>query len=177
LITDLAVRSAGAMSGRATAESKPLDGLIAVVTAAAGLGIGGSVARRLHADGARVIVSDAHPGRIEKICGELGIQGAALDVADPAALADHLANMQTEHGRIDILVNCAGANVVKPTWELSDSEWMRVLDVNLTAAFRAARIVLPGMITRRSGVILSIASIAAWTRPSTRWLTRPRRPR
>ena len=144
---------------------QPLEGRIAVVTAAAGVGIGGSVARRLHADGARVIVSDVHAGRLDKICAELGIEGSVIDVADPAALTDHLERVEAELGRIDIVVNCAGANVVKPTWELSDAEWLGVFDVNLTAAFRAARAVLPGMIARRSGCILSIASIAAWDPP------------
>jgi NAD(P)-dependent dehydrogenase (short-subunit alcohol dehydrogenase family) len=74
----------------------------------------------------------------------------------------HLANVQERHGRVDILVNCAGANVVKPTWELTDDEWTHVFTVNLFAAFRAARSVLPGMIQRRHGVVVSIASIAAW---------------
>lgn len=150
------------MADRAVKQQKPLDGRVAVVTAAAGVGIGGSVARRLHADGARVVVSDVHAGRLEKICDELGIRGDVVDVADPTALASHLSRVESEHGRVDVLVNCAGANIVKSTWELSDTEWMHVLDVNLTAAFRAARIVVPGMIARRSGTILSIASIAAW---------------
>ncbi len=150
---------------RADGVMGPLDGRIAVVTAAAGVGIGGSVARRLHADGAQVIVSDAHAGRLDRICEELGIQGAVVDVADPGALVDHLDRVAAELGRVDIVVSCAGANVVKPTWELTDAEWLHVFDVNLTAAFRAARAVLPGMIHRGSGCIVSIASIAAWDPP------------
>jgi 3-oxoacyl-[acyl-carrier protein] reductase len=146
-------------------QSKPLEHRVALVTAAAGVGIGGSVARRLHADGARVIVSDVHAGRLDKICSELDIEGAVIDVADPVALADHIGRVEAAHGHIDILVNCAGVNVVKPTWELSDSEWTHTFDVNLHAAFRAVRVALPPMIARNSGAIVSIASIAAWDPP------------
>jgi 3-oxoacyl-[acyl-carrier protein] reductase len=141
---------------------KTQAGRIAVVTAGAGVGIGGSVARRLVKDGATVIVSDAHAGRLAKISEELGVATALVDVADGDALATHLADVETRYERVDLLVNCAGANVVKPTWMLTDADWQHVLDVNLTAAFRAARSVLPGMIDRRSGVIVSIASIAGW---------------
>jgi 3-oxoacyl-[acyl-carrier protein] reductase len=140
----------------------PLAGRIAVVTAAAGMGIGGSIARRLHADGARVVVSDAHAGRLERIRAELGIAGDVVDVTDTDSLPGHLRKVLHEHGRIDILVNCAGANVVKPTWELSDEEWQHVFDVNVTAAFRAARAVMPAMIDCAGGSIINIASIAAW---------------
>jgi 3-oxoacyl-[acyl-carrier protein] reductase len=146
-------------------QSKPLEHRVAVVTAAAGVGIGGSVARRLHADGARVIVSDVHAGRLDKICSDLDIEGAVIDVADPVALADHIGRVEAAHGHIDILVNCAGINVVKPTWELSDTEWTHTFDVNLHATFRAVRVALPPMIARNSGAIVSIASIAAWDPP------------
>ena len=143
----------------------PLKGRVAVVTAAAGMGIGGSIARRLDADGALVVVSDAHAGRLEKICDELGITGDVVDVTDPDALTRHLQSVLSQHERIDIMVNCAGANIVKTTWELSDDEWRRVFDVNLNAAFRAVRTVMPGMIARGSGSIMNIASIAAWDPP------------
>jgi NAD(P)-dependent dehydrogenase (short-subunit alcohol dehydrogenase family) len=142
--------------------SKPLDGRIAVVTAGAGSGIGGTIVRRLLSDGASVHVSDSHAGRLGKIGAELGVATTLLDVADGDALAAYLAGVERDAGRIDILVNCAGANVVKPTWELTDQEWHDVFTVNVDAPFRAARSVLPGMIERGVGSIVSIASIAAW---------------
>jgi 3-oxoacyl-[acyl-carrier protein] reductase len=139
-----------------------LEGRVAVVTAGAGAGIGGSIVRRLHAEGATVCVSDAHSGRLAKIADELAVATSVLDVADGNALTVYLAEVEAAHGRVDILVNCAGANVVKPTWELTDDEWHGVFAVNVDAAFRACRAVLPGMMQRGSGVITSIASIAAW---------------
>jgi len=138
-------------------------GRIVVVTAGAGAGIGGNVVRRFHADGDRVIASDSHPGRLEKLAAELGVETQQLDVRDRAAMAEHLADVEARHGRIDVLVNCAGANLIKPAVELSDDEWETILDINLNAPFRAARAVLPGMIARQRGAIVSIASIAAWT--------------
>lgn len=135
---------------------------VAVVTAGAGAGLGGTIVRRLQADGLRVIASDSHAGRLAKIGAELGIETECVDVSDRKALAAHLAGVESRHGRIDLLVNCAGANIVRPTWELSDEEWDGIVEVNLTAAFQAARAVLPGMIQRASGSIVSIASIAAW---------------
>jgi len=135
---------------------------VAVVTAGAGAGLGGTIVRRLHADGLRVIASDAHAGRLEKLRGELGIETERVDVSDRKALAAHLAGVEKRHGRIDLLVNCAGTNVLRPTWQISDEEWDTIVEVNLNAAFRAARAVLPGMIDRGVGSIISIASIAAW---------------
>jgi 3-oxoacyl-[acyl-carrier protein] reductase len=137
-------------------------GRVAVVTAGAGAGIWGSIVHRLVDDGATVIVSDAHAGRLEKIAAELGVETAQVDVSNGTSLGAHLADVEARHKRIDLLVNCAGANVVKPTWMLTDEEWQHVFDVNITAPFRAARAVLPGMLDRRRGVIVSIASISAW---------------
>ena len=155
-------KSVVALRPQETAMSNSLDGRIAIVTAGAGAGIGGNVVRRLRADGAIVHVSDAHAGRLAKIAAELSVRTTLLDVSDGGALASYLGKVEAEHGRIDLLVNCAGANVVKPTWEISDDEWHSVFAVNVDAPFRAARAVLPGMLARGSGAIVSIASIAAW---------------
>ena len=137
-------------------------GKVAVVTAGAGAGIGGSITRRLHHDGATVVVSDASASRVAKMSAELGIVGEVVDVADAAVLQAHLDGVIERHGRIDILVNVAGANVVKVPWEITDVEWRHVFEVNIHAPFRAARAVLPGMIERGTGAIVNIASIAAW---------------
>ena len=115
------------------------------------------------ADGAIVHASDAHVGRVDRLSNELpGVYASVVDVTDRGALADYLDDVLAREGRVDVLVNCAGTNVVKPTWDLSDDEWDHVFDVNLDAVFRATRAVLPGMLRRRSGAIVSIASIAAW---------------
>ena len=136
---------------------------MAVVTAGAGAGIGGAIVRRLHAEGAVVYATDAHAGRVDRLSSDLpGVRASVVDVTDRRALTAHLDDVVADEGHIDVLVNCAGTNIVKPTWELTDVEWDHVFDVNLDAAFRATRTVLPGMLARGSGAIVSIASIAAW---------------
>jgi 3-oxoacyl-[acyl-carrier protein] reductase len=139
-----------------------LERRVAVVTAGAGIGIGGSIVRRLVSEGAIVCVSDAHEGRLQRIGAELGVHTSLVDVAVPGALEAHLGEVASQHGHIDILVNCAGANIVKPVTELTIDEWHHVFGINLDAPFRAVRTVLPGMLARDSGTIVNIASIAAW---------------
>lgn len=139
-----------------------LDGTVAVVTAAAGAGVGNAVARRLRDEGAIVVISDVHERRLERAAADLGVDGAVVDVGEPGAVERHVADVLDRHGRIDVLVSCAGINVVKSAWELSEDEWRRILDVNLTAPFLAARAGLPSMLARGRGSLIHIASIAAW---------------
>jgi 3-oxoacyl-[acyl-carrier protein] reductase len=131
------------------------------VTAAAGIGIGGSIVRRFLAEGASVVASDAHEGRVGKLVADTGVEAEVIDVRNAEQLAGHLEGALERHGRIDVLVNCAGTNAVYPVWELSDEDWQRVLDVNVTSILRACRVVLPAMISAGSGSVISIASVSA----------------
>jgi 3-oxoacyl-[acyl-carrier protein] reductase len=124
--------------------------------------VGNGIARRFHAEGAVVVISDANEGRVRKVARELGVDGEVVDVGDAGAIRDHLGAVIDRHGRIDILVNAAGINVLAPAWELPEVEWRRIIDVNLTAPFLAARFILPAMIERGQGSIINISSIAAW---------------
>ena len=142
--------------------SKNLEGQIAVVTAAAGVGVGNAIARRLIGDGATVVISDQNEKRLTATAQELGAESQVVDVADAVDLRAHLGGVLDRHGRIDVMVSCAGINTVSPAWELAEDDWRNIIEVNLTAPFVAAQAVLPQMISRSHGSIINIASIAAW---------------
>jgi 3-oxoacyl-[acyl-carrier protein] reductase len=132
-----------------------------VVTAAAGIGIGGTIVRRLLAEGATVVASDAHEGRVKKLAADTAAEAEVVDVRDQDALRAHLNAVLTRHGCIDVLVNCAGTNAIAPLWELTEDQWQRVFDVNVSAMLRACRTAVPSMIEAGRGSIVNIASIAA----------------
>lgn len=131
---------------------------VALITGAAG-GIGGAVARRLHAGGARLILTDIDPDALGRIVAELpGSLGVEAD-ASTAAGADAVIAAAGE--RVDILVNNAGTSDGGAALdEIDDATWHHVLDVNLNSAFLFSRRVIPGMLARGGGVILNMASVA-----------------
>jgi 3-oxoacyl-[acyl-carrier protein] reductase len=141
-----------------------LNGRRALVTGAAG-GIGGAIARALHGQGAAVALSDIRREPLEALAGELG--GRAFVVpADLAAAAagDELGQAaEAAMGGVDILVNNAGVTRDALMMRMKDADWQLVLDVNLTAGFRLARACLKGMMKRRWGRIIGIASVVGVT--------------
>ncbi|MDO8613986.1 MAG: SDR family NAD(P)-dependent oxidoreductase [Dehalococcoidia bacterium] len=145
-----------------------LDGRVAIVTAAAGAGIGQAVARRFAEDGAQVVVTDAHARRIQEVAEAMsrdyGRQVPALevDVRNAAQVQAMVELALEEFGQIDILFNNAGINRLSPVWQMDDETWQLVIDVNLTGTFNCTRAVLPHMIERKSGAIISMASVAGW---------------
>jgi 3-oxoacyl-[acyl-carrier protein] reductase len=147
----------------------PLHGRVALVTAAAGAGIGQATARLLAQAGADVLVTDRDGKRCERVASEIASEsgrkavGRPLDVSDEAAVTRLIDETLEEWGRIDVLVNNAGTSEPAPVWETSTESWRRVLDICLTGHFLTMRAVLPQMLERRSGSIVNIASIEAWT--------------
>jgi 3-oxoacyl-[acyl-carrier protein] reductase len=141
-----------------------LDGKAALVTGASG-GIGAAVARALHAQGAVVVLSGRRREALESLSGELG-EGTFACPADlsDASQADALVE-SAEHvaGPLAVLVNNAGMTRDMLALRMSDEDWQVVQDVNLSAPFRLARAVLRGMLRRRAGRIISIASIVGVT--------------
>jgi 3-oxoacyl-[acyl-carrier protein] reductase len=141
---------------------------VAVVTAAAGAGIGQAVARRFAEEGAQVVISDAHAKRAHevatKIQKDFGREVAAfgVDVTQKDQVEAMVRATLERFGRIDILFNNAGINKLEPVWEMSEETWDLVLGVCLTGTFRVTRAVLPHMIAQRRGVIVSMASVAGW---------------
>lgn len=141
-----------------------LTGRCALVTGASG-GIGGAIARSLHARGATVALSGTRTGPLEALAGELGERAHVTpsDLSDPAAVEALPKQAAEAMGGLDILVNNAGVTRDNLFMRMSDEEWSQVLEVNLTAAFRLSRGVLRGMMKKRWGRIIGITSIVGVT--------------
>jgi 3-oxoacyl-[acyl-carrier protein] reductase len=145
-----------------------LEGKVALVTGATG-GIGAEIARALHRQGARIALSGTRREVLETLAGELA-QGdetralvAPANLSDPAAPAALVEQVEGAFGRLDILVNNAGFTRDGLAMRMSDKDWADVLEVDLTAPFRLARAAMRGMMKRRAGRIISIASIVGVT--------------
>jgi 3-oxoacyl-[acyl-carrier protein] reductase len=137
-----------------------LTGQTALVTGASG-GIGGAIARALHAQGAEVALAGTRAAALEALAAELGSRAHPLtaNLADPEA-ADKLVHDAEAAlgGRLDILVNNAGITRDTLALRMKDEDWQAVLDLNLTAAFRLTRAALRGMLRRRHGRVICITS-------------------
>jgi 3-oxoacyl-[acyl-carrier protein] reductase len=141
-----------------------LDGKTALVTGASGA-IGGAIVRALHAQGATVVLSDMRPEGMEALAAELGERTALClaNLTDPAAPDALVAAAEAAAAPLDILVNNAGLTRDMLSLRMKDEDWQLVLDVDLSAPFRLARAALRGMLRRRAGRIISIASIVGLT--------------
>ena len=132
----------------------------ALVTGASG-GIGGAIARALHAAGARVGLSGTRAGALDALAGELGDGAFAVpaDLSSANGAKTLVKDAEAALGGIDILVNNAGLTRDQLAVRMSDEDWKMVLDVNLTAAFRLSQGCLRGMMKKRWGRIVSVTSI------------------
>jgi 3-oxoacyl-[acyl-carrier protein] reductase len=141
-----------------------LTGKTALVTGASG-GIGGAIAQALHRQGAVVALSGTRAEALEKVKESLG--GRAHVVAarmDDAADIERLAKeAEAAMGKIDILVNNAGITSDNISMRMKDTEWERVLLVNLTGTFRLIRAAMRGMMKRRFGRVINITSVVGVT--------------
>jgi 3-oxoacyl-[acyl-carrier protein] reductase len=148
--------------------SQPEARKVAVVTAAAGAGIGAAVTRRLAADGYDVVITDVHERRAKELADALGAEhgrtflSVPLDVTDAVAVEGAVTTIVKERGRLDVLVNNAGWSKIEPVAEMSLETWQRCLDVDLTGSFLCIRHALPHMIAAGSGAVVNISSIAAY---------------
>lgn len=141
-----------------------LNGKNALVTGAGG-GLGSVIARTLIAQGARVVLTDRSPNGIEPLQKELGPNAftATGDLGDPSIPAQLLKEAEEKlGGGVDILVNNAGLTRDGLAMRMKDEDWDLVLNVNLSAAFRMARASLKGMMSRRWGRIINIASVVGY---------------
>ncbi|HNB28159.1 MAG TPA: 3-oxoacyl-[acyl-carrier-protein] reductase [Alphaproteobacteria bacterium] len=141
-----------------------LSGKTALVTGASG-GIGGEIARQLHAQGATVGLSGTRVAPLEQLKAALGDRAHVLpcDLGDPAATEHLVKSAEAAMGGVDILVNNAGLTRDGLAMRMKDEDWQKVIDVNLTAGFRLARAALRGMMKKRWGRIVGITSIVGVT--------------
>ncbi len=140
-----------------------LSGRVALVTGAY-RGLGFSIARGLATAGATVILNGRKPDELAQAAKALTDAGlladvAAFDITDRAAVKAAVAAVIARHGGIDILVNNAGIQRRGPLTDFSEKDWDDIIATNLTAPFVVSQAVLPGMIAKKRGKIIHIASL------------------
>jgi NAD(P)-dependent dehydrogenase (short-subunit alcohol dehydrogenase family) len=145
------------------------EGKVALITAAAN-GIGRATAAIMAREGATVIAVDNHQGRLDEAVPALRLgggkaEGRLVDALDAAQVDQLFAEVERDHGRIDILVNAVGGSTVidKPTAtteQLTLADWQKLIAFNLDGTFLFTHAVIPVMKRRRSGKIVNLASIA-----------------
>jgi len=141
-----------------------LTGKGALVTGASG-GIGGAIARALHAQGATVAISGTRREALDALAGELASRVHVLtcDLADKVAVEALVPACEAAMGKVDILVANAGITRDNLLVQLSDQAWDEVIALNLTATFRLARAAMKTMMRRRHGRIIGITSVVGVT--------------
>lgn len=142
-----------------------VQGRVAIVTGS-GQGIGEGIARRLAADGAKVVVNDIIGEKVERVVASLrdaGAQaiGATTDVSRDAGAKELVAKAMEAYGRVDILVNNVG--IARDTYltKMAEEDWDEVIRVNLKSQFLCCRAAVPQMMEQKHGRIVNISS-RAW---------------
>lgn len=130
---------------------------VALVTGAA-RGLGRAIAERLIRDGFLVVINDVSDA-VHATAKEIGAQSKVADISKSADAHRMIAEIEQEFGGIAVLVNNAGINADARLVEMTDEQWQRVIDVNLTGAFNCTREVAPGMMERGFGRIVNLSSI------------------
>ncbi|HZG78937.1 MAG TPA: SDR family oxidoreductase [Paenibacillus sp.] len=141
------------------------NGKIAVVTGASG-GIGARIAAALHERGAHVVLAARSTEKLEKFAAELGDGRATavlLDVADERSVIRAFEEIAARFGRVDLLVNNAGFGRFETVADAPADSFEAMMNVNYFGLVRCTRAALPGMLARRSGAIVNVASIAGKT--------------
>jgi NAD(P)-dependent dehydrogenase (short-subunit alcohol dehydrogenase family) len=141
--------------------SARLAGKVALVTGAAS-GMGAAIVRRFRTEGASVHAAGLQPQLLAALARDTGASAAPLDVVDDGAVRALVDGILHAHGRLDILVNAAGIIQEDDGATIDDAVWQRILDVNLGGAMRVCRAALPAMQRQRGGVIVNVASVAAF---------------
>jgi len=141
------------------------DGKSAIITGGAG-GIGSTTCRRFAAEGARVAVLDRDEAGAQKVAREIEgaggkAQAFACDITDRQSVDAAVAASESALGPVAILVNNAGFDIFKPFLKTEPSEWERLIAINLRGPLHMHHAVLPGMVERRYGRVVNVASDAA----------------
>lgn len=149
---------------RSTKKPLPLAGRVALITGASG-GIGSATARELARQGANVILAARRADLLESLASELGASGVEAlaiptDLTDTTQIEPLVERALERFGKIDILVNNAGIGTPRSLAKTPPDAIRRELEINLVGAILLTRAVLPGMLERKHGAIISIASVA-----------------
>ena len=144
--------------------TKQLDGKVALITGAS-RGIGFAIAQSLGRMGAKLSLCARDAVKLESAASELKSEGVTAlrtpaDVTNPEQIAALVQRTEQSLGPIEILVNNAGIGYFAPVQDALEAKWDAVLDTNLKSVFLAVKAVAPGMMQRRSGHIINIASLA-----------------
>jgi len=142
-----------------------LNNRVALVTGASG-GLGASIARALHRQGANVVLSGTRREALDKLAAELGdrVFVAPCNLSDAEAVEKLIPEAEAAAGaQLDILVNNAGVTRDGLFMRMKDEDWSTVLTVNLESAFRLCRAAVKGMMKRRHGRIINITSVVGVT--------------
>lgn len=135
-----------------------MNGRVAFVTGGNG-GIGGAICRSLAQKGYKVAVADL-PGSDDGLAADIGGVAVDIDITDPVSVGAALTDAAGRLGPVEICVNCAGWDQLRPFLDTDEEFQRRVLEINLAGPIRVTRAVLPGMVDRRWGRIINIASDA-----------------
>ncbi len=137
-----------------------LDGKVALITGASG-GLGNKIARTLHAQGATLALTDMRHEGMEQLKAELGnnVECFVANLSKAEEISNLIKAVEEKFGKVDILINNAGLTRDNLFMRMSDEDWQLVLDVNLTAGFKLAKAAIRGMMKRRYGRIVGIASV------------------
>lgn len=143
-----------------------LDGKTAIITGG-GTGIGEIAAHKFAAEGAHVVITGRRSGPIDDTVATIKTAGGSaasrsMDIEDHASVQAFAAWVNDEYDAVDILVNNAGhSSKVRSLRYVSKEEWDSVLDVNLTGVYLLCQALLPGMLERGEGTIITVSSMAA----------------
>ena len=131
---------------------------VALITGAAS-GIGYAVAKKLSAEGAKVVIADVNAAGVEKVCNELGCIGKAVDLSSREGCREIADLALNTYGRVDILGNIAGIQHVCPIEEFPEDKWDFMIRLMLTAPFLLTRYCWPSMKENHWGRIINLSSI------------------
>ncbi len=140
-----------------------LDNRVVIVTGG-GRGIGAAICKAFSAEGAQVVVADINGTNANEVAAEIGSGAMAvtLDVRNQQSATDMARSVVEEFGRIDVLMNNAGARVIKGLMQHTQDDWHQMLDINLGGPFQCSQAVLPQMLKQGAGNIINVASIASF---------------
>ena len=131
---------------------------VVVITGGTGA-IGSAIAAEFARTDDVIITYNSRKDEAERICSELRCKAVQADVSDRESVDRAAQEILREYGHVDVLVNNAGISQIKMFTDITQDDWMRMLDVNLTGCFNMTQALVRSMISRKSGAIVNISSV------------------